>query len=237
MEVFCVGLRGGSSSLARALEILGYPRVYSMGQAVQRYAHMRAWQRHATGHRPLDMEAIFRGWDASKAHPAMMYPEDVLATFPQAKVVLLRRDDEAWFDSYCRLYQSIEGLGGRFGFLPRLRAIRATVRATTFEPLGPGVPEAKDRVLTARRALHERVRRLVPPERLLEWDVRDGWEPLCAFLDRPVPDRPFPWENVGQAAVRRAVRRALLRELAWLGAGLAILGSALLIGLSLAGAR
>jgi len=39
------------------------------------------------------------------------------------------------------------------------------------------------------------VRGLVPPERLLEWSVQDGWEPLCKFLDKPVPEGPFPHVN------------------------------------------
>ena len=33
------------------------------------------------------------------------------------------------------------------------------------------------------------------PDRLLEWTVQDGWEPLCKFLDRPVPEEPFPHVN------------------------------------------
>lgn len=39
------------------------------------------------------------------------------------------------------------------------------------------------------------IRGLVPKEKLLEWTVEDGWEPLCAFLDKPVPDEPFPHRN------------------------------------------
>lgn len=39
------------------------------------------------------------------------------------------------------------------------------------------------------------IRGLVPKERLLEWTVEDGWEPLCAFLGKPVPDEPFPHVN------------------------------------------
>ena len=35
----------------------------------------------------------------------------------------------------------------------------------------------------------------VPPHQLLIWNVRDGWEPLCAFLGKPIPDKPFPFEN------------------------------------------
>lgn len=39
------------------------------------------------------------------------------------------------------------------------------------------------------------IRGLVPKERLLEWSVEDGWEPLCEFLGKPVPDEPFPHVN------------------------------------------
>lgn len=39
------------------------------------------------------------------------------------------------------------------------------------------------------------IRGLVPKERLLEWSVEDGWEPLCSFLGKPVPEEPFPHVN------------------------------------------
>lgn len=35
----------------------------------------------------------------------------------------------------------------------------------------------------------------LPSERLLEWSAPDGWEPLCEFLGKPVPDEPFPNGN------------------------------------------
>ena len=41
------------------------------------------------------------------------------------------------------------------------------------------------------------IRGMVPKENLLEWTVDDGWEPLCKFLDKPVPDEPFPHVNTG----------------------------------------
>ena len=36
---------------------------------------------------------------------------------------------------------------------------------------------------------------VVPPERLLVWNVKDGWEPLCTFFGKPVPNIPLPHEN------------------------------------------
>ena len=42
------------------------------------------------------------------------------------------------------------------------------------------------------KAWVERVKSTVPPEKLLVFDVKEGWEPLCKFLNKPVPNEPFP---------------------------------------------
>lgn len=47
------------------------------------------------------------------------------------------------------------------------------------------------------------VRNLVPKERLLEWAIEDGWEPLCEFLGKPVPNEPFPHVNLGKGWTER----------------------------------
>jgi len=39
------------------------------------------------------------------------------------------------------------------------------------------------------------VSQIVPKNRLLIWNVKDGWKPICEFLDKPVPVIPFPYEN------------------------------------------
>jgi len=63
----------------------------------------------------------------------------------------------------------------------------------------------RDAAIAAYRANNQRVRETIPAERLLVFHVADGWEPLCEFLDAPVPDEPFPrtnpkkefWEHFG----------------------------------------
>ncbi len=42
---------------------------------------------------------------------------------------------------------------------------------------------------------NEEVMRTIPKERLLVYEVSEGWPPLCQFLDVPVPDAPFPRTN------------------------------------------
>jgi hypothetical protein len=69
------------------------------------------------------------------------------------------------------------------------------------------------------------VKGLVEKERLLEWTVLDGWEPLCAFLDKEIPDEPFP--HVNDAAGFKG-RGKQVMEL-WLKQGFANIGKAVLV--------
>merc|ERR1719431_1704714 len=39
------------------------------------------------------------------------------------------------------------------------------------------------------------VKETVPADRLLIWNLKDGWEPLCKFLDKPIPSGPIPHDN------------------------------------------
>ena len=50
---------------------------------------------------------------------------------------------------------------------------------------------------------NEAVRRRAPPERLLVFDVREGWATLCDFLGVEVPDEPFPRLNEAREMRRR----------------------------------
>ena len=44
-------------------------------------------------------------------------------------------------------------------------------------------------------AHNEAVKAAIPAERLLVYQVKEGWGPLCAFLGEPVPDEAFPRTN------------------------------------------
>jgi hypothetical protein len=62
---------------------------------------------------------------------------------------------------------------------------------------------------------HDEVRSTVPPERLLVWSASEGWEPLCEFLEVPVPDMPFPRVNDSREFVNRVIDGALITLTEW----------------------
>jgi hypothetical protein len=58
------------------------------------------------------------------------------------------------------------------------------------------------------------IRGLVPKERLLEWYVGDGWQPLCEFLDKPVPEVEFPHVNAMNEGWKQREKQAAQK---WVG--------------------
>ena len=57
------------------------------------------------------------------------------------------------------------------------------------------IEEGKDSSIEFYNNWVEDVKKTVPKERLLIFNVKEGWEPLCTFLDVPIPDQPFPRTN------------------------------------------
>jgi hypothetical protein len=67
----------------------------------------------------------------------------------------------------------------------------------------------------AAQRYHDEVKRTVPADRLLVWSVEEGWEPLCEFLDVPVPDTPFPRLNDSAQFGERLIDAALISLQDW----------------------
>lgn len=77
---------------------------------------------------------------------------------------------------------------------------------------------------------YELVRRITPPEQLLEYELGSGWEPLCKFLGKPVPDEPFPQINDRKSLSESFHYGLRIQLLKWMGIAVAAAGgSALLV--------
>jgi hypothetical protein len=109
--------------------------------------------------------------------------------YPDAKVVLTVRDPEKWFESTQATIFS-PGNRGRWSF-PEFDDF---FEKTVFSHFGEHLHD-RDYMVAAFQRHNDEVKRAVPPERLLVFEVKQGWEPLCEFLGVPVPSGPFPHTN------------------------------------------
>ncbi|KAI1126709.1 hypothetical protein F5Y10DRAFT_278568 [Nemania abortiva] len=134
---------------------------------------------------------------------ASPFADQLIRAYPDAKVVIVQRDFESWWESY----QS-ELLETLFNPLPQLASriawyflgIRAGYAMQKIHFGFFGV-QSRDMISEkcARQAYNnyfERIRSMVPPERRLEYHLGDGWGPLCSFLGKDIPQGvPFPRVN------------------------------------------
>jgi Sulfotransferase domain len=188
VKVIGAGLGGtGTLQAKAALELLGLGPCYHVADVRQHPAQAALWQRAANGG-PPDWDALFGAYESSVDFPACAVYRELTEAYPDARVVLTVRDPERAYD---RVHETIYDLTTRADspFPAELRdAFDRLVWRGVFEG------EFEDRVKatdTYRRWTNE-VRAHVAADRLLVYDVADGWEPLCRFLGRAVPAEPFP---------------------------------------------
>jgi Sulfotransferase domain len=187
LQVFGTGLgRTGTMSLKLALEQLGLGPCHHMVEVFAKPERVPLWI--AAGAGQADWDAIFEGYSSAVDYPSCRFWRELMAYYPEAKIIHTVRDPERWFTS---TQETI--------FSP------LTVGATGAGPLAAffnifmadygGRMHERGFMLDYFRHHTETVLATVPKDRLLAFDVGQGWEPLCAFLDVPVPDTPFPREN------------------------------------------
>ncbi|MFC6081777.1 sulfotransferase family protein [Sphaerisporangium aureirubrum] len=205
MQVIGAGFgRTGTFSLKAALERLGFAPCYHMKEVLDHPAMIYQWLDIAEG-RSTDFDAVFDGYAATVDWPAAAYWRELIEYYPDAKVLLTVRDPERWYESMRAtiLSRAHHGPGLRnrlFTTLLRLRGsdmyafIRMT-RVAVSEKVFGGSATDRETLIKAFHAHVREVRETVPADRLLVYEVKQGWEPLCAFLGVPVPDEPFPWLN------------------------------------------
>lgn len=194
MNVIGAGLgRTGTLSFKIALEQLGFTPCYHIEDTVAAEGHLDAWSGFAEGG-GMDWQALFGAYRATTDFPACLYYREQLEAFPTAQVVLTVREPSSWATSIQALRAFNLELRARPDMQsPTMDRWSKTIDTLVWDRLGDiddvtNLARHFDSHVTA-------VRDTVPDERLLVYDVRDGWAPLCAFLDVPVPPTPFPHAN------------------------------------------
>lgn len=219
--------RTGTLSLKIALERLGLGPTYHMQEALRRPSHLRRWVEYArTG--AMDWDALFDGFRSTVDYPACLAWRELADRDPGAKVIHTVRDADRWWESTrTTIYQGRTVLPHWFRGLFRPAGDYGEVNEKLlWQGVFDGRFEDRDHATAVYRRHTEEVVTGLDAERLLVFEVADGWEPLCRFLGVPVPDEPFPHANDAVWIRRRlAVVRYGIRALPVVGVGVAALAS------------
>lgn len=191
-----------------ALNILGY-RCYHSFLWFSNMRDCAAWNAaqdakffsKGTPFSRTEWDALLGTFSAVSADPpAVAFAEELVSIYPEAKIILVERDIEAWYSSFNNV--AIESSWSPFlNFLGDWDPwIYGPVRDTHFRWIrgwwkANSKEDMQDKARDMYRAHYELGRRITPPERLLEYKLGDGWEPLCAFLGKKVPEVDFPRVN------------------------------------------
>jgi hypothetical protein len=208
LKVIGVGFgRTGTLSLKQALEHLGFAPCEHMSNLAADLDRIPLWleaARRKDAGEPIDWEPLFAGYQATADWPGTFFWRELVAAYPDARVILTVRDPDRWYDSAAETI--LRGVLATArdapppAFPPEAIAIREAMKPLldavlfngTFQGRAADREFAKD-IFTRHNAT---VQAEVPAERLLVYEVAQGWEPLCAFLGVPGPqDEPFPRVN------------------------------------------
>ena len=213
IQVIGAGLgRTGTLSLKSALEELGFSKCYHM---IEVFAHMedaRTWDAASRGE-PVDWDRLFAGYQATVDWPGCSFYRELLRQYPEAKVILTVRDPGRWYDSARQTIYYVRHAfpGWVTPFVPRMRHLRRMLDLLVWDGMFDGRFEDRAHAVEAFNRHNEEVQRSVPPERLLVYEVKEGWGPLCSFLGVPVPeDKPFPHLNDAKEFRSRVRRMAFV---------------------------
>lgn len=194
LDIVGAGLgRNGTLSMKHALEQLGLDKCYHMFEVAQHPDHRDVWSAARRGE-AVDWDALFEGYRASVDWPACDFWQELSEHYPESKVLLSVRDPERW---YASIRNTIH-LSTTAGLASDDEAERERAKWTNWmiwETNFDDRMDDKDHVIGVYEAHTARVKATIPSDRLLVYEVGSGWEPICEFLDVPVPDDPFPHVN------------------------------------------
>jgi hypothetical protein len=193
--------RTGTTSLKTALELLGFGPCCHMWE-LMKPEHAWRWPlwRRAVDGKPVHWDTLYRGFQATVDSPGCFFWRKLAHAFPEAKVILSVRDPYAWQLSTQRGAAVGEAQGDRSRIDPVMSATIGRMDAAIEREWGsslatpPGM--TRDQFLRHQLVRHsEIVKSEIPPERLLVFQVGEGWGPLCRFLGVDEPAVAFPHEN------------------------------------------
>lgn len=224
MKLIGAGLpRTGTLTQKVALEMLGLAPCYHWVDVLADLDRVQIWDKAMDGN--ADWPQIFGDAQATVDWPGGFFWRELIDAYPDAKVLLSVRDPQTWEPSF---RETIWDMGHGESLLHLLSSARAQVdpqwaRYVAFVERMFWSPEGTfanghqrpEQLMEAMVAHNEAVKQAVPADRLLVWEAKEGWEPLCKFLEVEVPSEPFPHANDRDTFLGRVIDGALTKLTSW----------------------
>ncbi|CAL8576263.1 hypothetical protein XPA_002152 [Xanthoria parietina] len=203
VKVLIMGMpRSGTMSLVAALKQLGYTPYDFIDRFI--LGHMPLWTQALRAKflgqgKPwakAELDRVVQGFDCVLDVPCPFFTEEFLAAYPDSVVILNKRDPDPWLASMNSTLFHVFSWPS-WPLLAKLDPGFAGVWYTHYL-LTWDIFCSNDHGEKCKQKYLEHydyVRRVTPKERLLEYEVQEGWEPLCRFLGKEVPAGDFPDVN------------------------------------------
>jgi hypothetical protein len=203
LEVIGAGFgRTGTNSLRLALERVGFGPCHHMFEVRDTPEQLPAWEVAARGE-SVDWDTVFDGYRAQVDWPGAAYWRQLSEHFPGAKVILSVRDPNDWFDS-------VQATIGPFMTTMRgkhesdhMNAVADMCDRFIVQDIFDGRMSDRGHAIAVFEAHVAEVQATIPVERLLVYETGSGWGPLCAFLNVPEPNEPYPLTNSTKEFTKR----------------------------------
>mmetsp|Transcript_11567 Transcript_11567/g.21366 ORF Transcript_11567/g.21366 Transcript_11567/m.21366 type:complete len:376 (-) Transcript_11567:183-1310(-) len=221
LKVVGVGYgRTGTYSLALALDELGFPTLHTQhlyenaeifDHLVNNVFYKSILEDEVIMGNP-DFDLLLKGgFTATMDLPFALYFDQIKEQYPECKFILtVRENSDIWFRSWDILTKSISKPAQYTSFIFThvrkleyyMRWLFSVVNADKkflSHPF-PLPPQNKHDAVSSYEKHNQLVRDSIPSSQLLEYNVRQGWEPLCQFLEiSNCPSIPFPKSNSARA--------------------------------------
>ncbi|MBN4047450.1 hypothetical protein JYT71_00430 [Acidimicrobiaceae bacterium AH-315-P05] len=198
--------RTGTLSMKVALERLGYNKTHHMHEVLRSPRQAELWHQVSAGSNTHWPE-VFDGYQACVDFPSAPFYRELHEAYPNAMVVLTIRDVDRWYNSTSETIFKMSQLTPRWTIrlIPHVRRLAELTDATVWDGIFDGRFDDEEYAKTVFADHIADVTAAISPNRLLTFNVAEGWEPLCEFLGCEVPDEPFPHLN-DAAAFQRKIR-------------------------------
>lgn len=185
--------RTGTLSLKTALEQLGFDRCYHMLEVYGHKNHRSEWAKAHRGE-AINWDLLFDGYQATVDWPSCNLWREQAEHYPEARIILSLRDAESWYDSVMNTIYFFSK-AARDADEPETRYSGEWAAEIIWNRLFDDRMEDRQHVIDVFNKHNQSVIDEVPPERLLVFEAKQGWQPLCDFLEVPVPDTEYPRSN------------------------------------------